>query len=255
MHIESLVQNWIPLLAKNLGGGGGCSPKKTSRYTKIGKLALVFLVFSGFLKFPNWHWFFFVFFGFFGIGFNQNSKLETGFFWFLFLVFLFFFGLSFGQHSKLETGFWAFLVFFVFFGFFGIFWFFLAFDFRVRMPSQKNKKKTKNTKKTKKTQKKTVATPKLVNWLGFFWFFFGFFFGFFWGEHPPPQFPNLISDMICIPGNERYFRVYVAIICKDIQNARKIERWLRLFDLRYCIRYQSRRDQGRIMLVNGKGKG
>ena len=62
--------------------GRGCSPKKkkqkTSRYSKIGKLALVFLFFFcffGFLKFPNanWHWFFF------GIGFGQNSKLETGF--------------------------------------------------------------------------------------------------------------------------------------------------------------------------------
>ena len=34
--------------------------------------------------------FFLVFFGFFGIGFGQNSKLETGFFWF-FLGFLVFF--------------------------------------------------------------------------------------------------------------------------------------------------------------------
>ena len=35
--------------------------QKTSRYTKIGKLALFFLVFGfffGFLKFTNWHWFF-----------------------------------------------------------------------------------------------------------------------------------------------------------------------------------------------------
>ena len=65
--------------------------KKTSRYTKIGKLALVIMVFFGFLKFPNWHWFFLVFFG---IGFGQNSKLETGFFGFFlvfFLVFLVFF--------------------------------------------------------------------------------------------------------------------------------------------------------------------
>ena len=85
--------------------GGGCSPKKTkkktSRYTKIGKLALVFF---GFLKFPNWHWLFLVFFG---IGFGQNSKLETVFFGFFcfFLVFLVLFGIGLGQHSKLETGF------------------------------------------------------------------------------------------------------------------------------------------------------
>ena len=52
---------------------------------------------------------------FFGIGFGQNSKLETGFLW-VFLgflgFFLVFFGRSLGQHSKLETGFWALLVFF-----------------------------------------------------------------------------------------------------------------------------------------------
>ena len=145
----------------------------------------------------NWHWFFFLFFfGFFW--FFKISKLALvffGFFWFFLalvlarirnwkLVFFvsfgffgffgFFFGLSFGQHSKLETGFWAFLVFFWFFlGFFG---FFLAFDFRVRMSSQKKPKKTKKNKKNHKNQKKPkkpVATPKLVNWLGFFWFFFG----------------------------------------------------------------------------------
>ena len=49
-----------------------------------------------------------VFFGFFwvffGIGFGQNSKLETGFF-LGFFVFFGFFGIGLGQHSKLETGF------------------------------------------------------------------------------------------------------------------------------------------------------
>ena len=115
---------------------GGAHPKKTSRYTKIGILALVFLVFFCFLKFPNWHWFFF--------------------------------DIGFGQHSKLETSFWAFLFFFLVF--FWDFLVFLAFDFRVRMTSQKKPKKTE------KNQKKPVATPKLVNWLSFFWFFW-FFLG------------------------------------------------------------------------------
>ena len=73
--------------------GGGAHPKKTSRYTKIGILALVFLVFF---------WFF------------KISKLA-----------LVFFDIDFGQHSKLETSFWAFLFFFGFFlfflGFFGFF--------------------------------------------------------------------------------------------------------------------------------------
>ena len=78
---------------------GGARPKKTKKnqslhqnwqigigffwFFKISKLALVFFCFF---------WFFLVFFG---IGFGQNSKLETGFFWF-------------------------------FLGFFGFFWFFLA---------------------------------------------------------------------------------------------------------------------------------
>ena len=187
---------------KNCEIMGGCSPKKnqkkTSRYTKIGKLALVyfgfFLVFLNFQISIGFFWFFLVFFG---IGFGQNSKLETGyfgFFWF-FWLFLVFFGIGLGQHSKLETGFlgsvgffWFFFGFFWFF--FGIFWFFLVFKFRVRISSQKNQKKPKKTKKNQKTQKnqkKPVATPKLVNWLGFFWLFLVFFFGFlvFWGEHPP----------------------------------------------------------------------
>ena len=78
---------------------------------------------------------------FLGIGFGQNSKLETDF---CFLFFLVFFGIGLGQHSKLETG---------YLGFFGIF---LVFEFRV-----------KKTKKPKKNQDKPVATPKLVNWLIF----------------------------------------------------------------------------------------
>ena len=128
------------------------------------KIAFAILVWHWFWpEFEIGNWLFLVFFGFF----------------------LVFFGLSFGQYSKLETGFWVFLVFFWFFlGFFG---FFLAFDFRVRMPSQKTKrnqkKPKKNQKNPKKNQKKPVATPKLVNWLGFFGFF-GFFW-FFLGEHPP----------------------------------------------------------------------
>ena len=72
--------------------------KKTSRFTKIGKLALVFfgffLVFFGFLKFPNWHWFFLVFFlGFFGflalvLARIRNWKLVFLVFFGFFLVFL-----------------------------------------------------------------------------------------------------------------------------------------------------------------------
>ena len=142
--------------------------KKTSRYTKIGKLALGFFFgffwfffFFYFLKFPNWHWFFFFgfFFGFFGLGF--------------------------GQHSKLETGFWVFWFFLGFFVFFGIFWHLILGLVCHPKKNQKKKQKIpkkpkKKTNKPKKKPKKTVATPKLVNWLGFFGFFFVF-----WGEHPP----------------------------------------------------------------------
>ena len=76
-------------------------------------------------KSVNWHWFFLVFFGFFW--FFKISKLALVFFGF-FLFFLGFFGIGFGQNSKLETGFflvffWVFLVFLVFF------WFFLALGF------------------------------------------------------------------------------------------------------------------------------
>ena len=59
---------------QNTWGGGGAHPKKnqkTSRYTKIGKLALVFLVFLASWFWPEFeigNWFFFgffwVFFGF-----------------------------------------------------------------------------------------------------------------------------------------------------------------------------------------------
>ena len=175
---------------------GGCSPKKNQKKPvatpKLANWHWFFLVFFGFfwffkisklaLVFFGFFWFFLVFFG---IGFGQNSKLETGFFWFffwVFLVFLVFFGLSFGQHSKLETGFWVFLVFFGFFwfflGFFGFFWHLILWlechpKKNQKIP-KKTKKKPKKPKKTqKKNQKKPVATPKLVNWLGFFWFFLG----------------------------------------------------------------------------------
>ena len=164
---------------------------------------LVFLVFFGFFKFPNWHWFFFgfflVFFGFFWfflalvLARIRNWKLVFfGFFWFFLAFFGFFWHrpwptFEIGNWFLGSVGFfWFFLVFF------GIFWFFLVFKFRVRISSQKNQKKPKKTKKNqkkpkkkpkkpKKNQKKPVATPKLVNWLGFFCFFLVFF----WGEHPP----------------------------------------------------------------------
>ena len=78
---------------QTLGGGvlTQKKPKKPVATPKSANWHWLFLVFFGFLKFPNWHWFFWVFFGFFGIGFGQNSKLETGFFCFFFWVFLFFF--------------------------------------------------------------------------------------------------------------------------------------------------------------------
>ena len=157
---------------------GGCSPKKNQKKPVATPKSVnwhwFFLVFFGFFKFPNWHWFFFGFFWFFlvffGIGFGQNSKLETGFFCFFFgffWLFLVFFGIGLGQHSKLETGFLGSVGFFWFFlVFFGIFWFFLVFRFRVRISSQKIPKKTKkNQKKTKKTQKKTKKNQSLhQNW-------------------------------------------------------------------------------------------
>ena len=154
-------------------------PKKTSRYTKIGKLALVFF---GFLKFPNWHWFFLVFICFFWfflalvLARTRNWKLV--FFWFL----LVFFGLGFGQHSKLETGFWFFWFFFVFFGIFWFFWHLILWLECHPKKNKKNQKIPKKTKKTQKNQKKPVATPKLVNWLGFFLVFLVFF-----GVSTPPN--------------------------------------------------------------------
>ena len=80
------------------GGGGGCSPKKNqkknSRYTKIGKLALVFFCF------------FFVFFWFFKI--SKLALVFFGFFWFFWHWF----------RPKYEIGNCFFLVFFWFFLFF-----------------------------------------------------------------------------------------------------------------------------------------
>ena len=195
----------LNFMSTHLLSRGGAHPKKTKKNQSLHQNWQIgigffwfFLVFFGFLKFPNWHWFFLVFFGFFWffwhwfwpefeIG-NWFFLVFFGFFWF----FLVFFGLSFSQHSKLETGFWFFLVFFGFFwfflGFFGFFWHLILW---LECHPKKNQKKPKNTKKNqkkpkkpKKNQKKPVATPKLVNWLGFFWFFL-VFFGFFWGEHPP----------------------------------------------------------------------
>ena len=86
------------------------NPKKTSRYTKIGKLALVFFLvffgfFFGFLEFPNWHcffWFFLgflVFFGFFLARIRNWKLIFFGFFRF----FWFFFGLGLGQHHSCQT--------------------------------------------------------------------------------------------------------------------------------------------------------
>ena len=174
---------------------GGAHPKKnqkkTSRYTKIGKLALVFFgFFFGFFKFPNWHWFFLVFFwfflvffGFFWHWFWPEFEIGNWFFLVIFGFFFGFFGIGLGQYSKLETGFLGSVGFFWFFlGFFGFFWYLnLGLEYHPKKTKKKNqkknKKKPKKTKKPKKNQKKPVATPKLVNWLGFFWFF--------WGEHPP----------------------------------------------------------------------
>ena len=188
---------------------GGAHPKKTKKNQSLHQNWQIgigffwfFLVFFGFLKFPNWHWFFLVFFGFFGIGFGQNSKLETGFFWF-FLVFLGFFGffwLKLWPTFEIGNWFLVFLVFLVFFGFFfGFFGFFWHLILWLECHPKKNQKKPKNTKKNqkktkknqknpKKNQKKPVATPKLVNWLGFFWFFLVFF-----GVSTPPVFANYYS--------------------------------------------------------------
>ena len=105
---------------------GGCSPKKKPKKPVATP------------KSVNWHWFFwfffwfflafFGFFGFFlvffGIGFGQNSKLESGFFWFFFAFFGFFLH---RPWPTFEIGHWSFGLrwfffwfFLVFFGFFGI---------------------------------------------------------------------------------------------------------------------------------------
>ena len=129
-------------------------------------------MFFGFLKFPNWHLLFFGFLWFFLVSLAlvlariRNWKLFFGFFWFFF--FGFFFGIGLGQHSKLKTGYLGSFVFFWFFWFFLGFFVFLVFEFRVRILSPKKQKKNKK----KQKNKKPVATPKLVNWLVFF---FGFF--------------------------------------------------------------------------------
>ena len=133
-----------------------------------------FLVFLNFQIGIGFFWFFLVFFG---IGFGQNSKLETGFFWFLlvflvffgfFWLFLVFFGIGLGQHSKLETG---------FLGSVGFFWYLnLGLEYHPKKYQKIPKKNQKNPKKTSRYTK----IGKLA------WFFF-VFFGFFWGEHPPPN--------------------------------------------------------------------
>ena len=83
---------WVATPPPLEGGAHPKKPKKTSRYTKIGKLALVFFGFFWFFKISKLALVFFgFFFVFFGIGFGQNSKLETGFF----LFFLGFFGFFF----------------------------------------------------------------------------------------------------------------------------------------------------------------
>ena len=172
--------------------------------------------------------FFLVFFGFFWHWFWPEFEIGNWFFLVFFGFFWFFFGIGLGQHSKLETGFLGSVGFFWFFlGFFG---FFLVFKFRVRISSQKipkkTKKKQKKTKKTqKKNQKKPVATPKLVNWLGFFWFFFGFFW-FFLGEHPPPRFSPLQSFVSTISSrsiNELQVSCRTVLVCMVQMNIKYIK--------------------------------
>ena len=62
---------------------------------------------------------------------------------------------------------------------------------KTKKKTKKIKKTKKKTKKTQKNQKKTVATPKLVNWLGFFWFFLVFF----GVSIPPPPFNATGQDV------------------------------------------------------------
>ena len=155
------------------------------------------LVFFGFF------WFFLVFFGFFWFflalvlaRIRYWKLVFFGFFWF-FLAFFGFFWHRPWPTFEIGNWFfglrWVFLVFFWFFlGFFGFFWYLnlgLEYHPKKTKKTQKKPKKTKKNqkkpKKPKKNQKKPVATPKLVNWLGFFWFFFGFFW-FFFGVSTPP---------------------------------------------------------------------
>ena len=91
--------------------------------------------FFGFFKFPKFQ-IGIAFFVFFGIGFGQNSKLETVFFFFgFFLVYFWFFWLR--LWPTFEIGNWFFGLFWFFFGFVDSFFLnflvFLAFDLRVRM--------------------------------------------------------------------------------------------------------------------------
>ena len=122
-------------------------------------------------KSVNWHWFFcflLVFWHWFWPEFEIGNWFFLVFFLFFLAFFGFFFGIGLGQHSKLETGFLDSVGFFWFF--FGIFWFFWYLNEGLEY----------HPKKTKKNNKEPVATPKLVNWLGFFCFFLG--------EQPPPPY-------------------------------------------------------------------
>ena len=170
--------------------------------------------------------FFWLFLVFFGIGFGQNSKLETGFFWF-FLAFFGFFWHRPWPTSEIGNWFfglrWFFWFFWFFLGFFGFFWYLnLGLEYhpkKYQKKTKKNQKKPKkNQKNPKKNQKKPVATPKLVNWLGFFWFFL-VFFGFFWGEHPPNQmFTRLGCECDNRSRRKRTRNLYPSIPASDRQN-------------------------------------
>ena len=161
-------------------------------------------------KIRNWKLVFFVFFwfflAFFGLFWQRPwPKFEIGnwffgifwFFWFFLVFFLVFLALVLAKIRNWKLVFFVFFCFFFgffwffwhrpwptfeignwFFGifwFFGFFWFFCVFlvffgIFRyVNLGLEYHPKKT--IKNQKKTKKKTVATPKLVNWLGFFGFF------------------------------------------------------------------------------------
>ena len=155
---------------------GGAHPKKTKKNQSLHQNRQIgigfFWFFFWFLKFPNWHWFFWFFFWFFlvffGIGFGQNSKLETGFF-LVFLVFFGFFWLKLWPTFEIGNwflGFFGFFWFFWFFlGFFGIFGFFWHLILRLECHPQKNQKKQKIPKKNQKNQKKPKKNQSLhQNW-------------------------------------------------------------------------------------------